>query len=148
MYRRILVPLDGSELAEQALDHAVALARAFGAELCLVRVVPVAALEIARAGAIVDIDAEVADAQEYLQSVAQRIEDEGVPTNYEVRRGDVTEEILAHAEDRECDLIVISTHGRSGIARWVYGSIADRVLRYGLQAVPAILVVAPRREEK
>lgn len=142
MYRKIVVPLDGSDLAEQALEHAGSLARAFGSELYLVRVVPVAPLQVASGGPMGDMEGEVAEAEEYLTSIARRLSDEGLTAHHAVRRGDVAEEILQHAADVECDLIVICTHGRSGIARWVYGSIADRVLRYGLQNVPAILVVS------
>ncbi|MCD6351920.1 MAG: universal stress protein [Armatimonadetes bacterium] len=142
MYKRVLVPLDGSELAERALKHAVDLAAAFGATLELVRVVPVAPLEVARGGAMTDLEAEVAEAREYLEGLRQRLADSGLQVLSTVRQGDVAEELIQHAQTSQCDLIVMSTHGRSGLARWVYGSIADRVLRYGLQTVPAILVVS------
>jgi nucleotide-binding universal stress UspA family protein len=145
MYKRILVPLDGSDLAEQALRHAAEIARLFGARLQLVRVVPVTGLEVARGGATSDLEAEVAEAREYLVGLEKRLTDEGLEVKHRVRQGDVAEEILQEAKETGCELIVMSTHGRSGIARWVYGSIADRVLRYGLQTVPAVLVVSSAR---
>ena len=148
MYRRLLVPLDGSELAEGALAHAEQLARAFKAEILLVRVVPLPPARVAQAIPMSDIEAEHAEAREYLESVANRLVQEGIPVRVSIRQGDVAEEIIQQAADEECDLIVMSTHGRSGIARWVYGSIADRVLRYGMQAVPAILIVAAREGAK
>ncbi len=141
MFSRILVPLDGSELAESALEPASAIARAFAAEMFLVRVVPVPVHQ--RAGfSMGEVEAELAEADDYLASIASRMKEDDVKVHYAVRQGDVAEEILQHAADNDCDLIVICTHGRSGLARWVYGSIADRVLRYGLQSVPAILVVS------
>ncbi len=142
MYKRILVPLDGSELAEQALRHAADMARAFSAQLHLVRIVPVAALQVVRGGTMSDLESEVAEAREYLVGLEQRLTDDGIEVQHHVRQGDVAEEIMEQAREADCDVIVMSTHGRSGIARWVYGSIADRVLRYGLQVVPAILVVS------
>ncbi|MBC7286588.1 MAG: universal stress protein [Armatimonadetes bacterium] len=145
MYRRLLVPLDGSELAEIALTHAESLAKAFGAEIVLVRVVPLPPARVACPSPIASVEAEFAEAKEYLSSVANRLQQNGILARTSVRQGDVAEEIIQEADSQDCDLIVMSTHGRSGIARWVYGSVADRVLRYGMQAVPAILVVSARR---
>ncbi|MGD9519288.1 MAG: universal stress protein [Armatimonadota bacterium] len=142
MYKRILVPLDGSGLAERALQHAVDIARAFDGHLDLVRVVPVATLQVARAGDISDLESEVAEALEYLTGLQGRLSEEGLDVSYRVRQGDVAEEILEEARDCHSDIVVMCSHGRSGIARWVYGSIADRVLRYGLSSVPAILVIS------
>jgi nucleotide-binding universal stress UspA family protein len=142
VYKRILVPLDGSELAERALAHAVCVARCVKSALDLVRVVPMAPHSVDAAGAVSDMEPEVDEAEEYLAGIAGRLRDEDLKVNTEVRRGDVAEELLEHAAACGCDLIVMSTHGRSGIARWVYGSIADRVLRYGLHTVPAILIVS------
>jgi len=141
MYKRILLTLDRSPLAEQALPHAVAIAGAFGASLELVGVVPIVAQEaMYAAGAHADWESEVAQYENYLAGVLSRVQGEGLKANREIRRGDVAEEILRHAEEAEVDLIVMSTHGRSGLGRWVYGSIADRVLRHA--AVPVLLVRA------
>ena len=71
-----------------------------------------------------------------LRGILARISEEGLRARSAVRRGDVAEEILRHAQELPADLIVMSTHGRSGLGRWVYGSIADRVLR------PALVMVA------
>ena len=60
---------------------------------------------------------------------------EDIQVSTVIRRGDVAEEILAHTDEAEGDLIVMCTHGRSGLGRWVYGSIADRTLRYASVAV-------------
>ncbi len=141
MYKRILVTLDQSELAERALPHAVAVAKAMTADIELVCVVPVVDDEAMRAaGAGFDWQAEVQAAQEYVNGICTRVEKEGLTCQVIARQGDITEEILRHCTEADCDLIVMSTHGRSGLGRWVYGSIADRVLRYA--EVPVRLVRA------
>lgn len=139
MYKRIMLTLDRSGLAEQALPHAVAMAKAFNAELALVMVVPVVVAENApEFGARVNWDEEVAQDQEYLRGIIARLEEGGLRVTSDLLRGDIAEEILRHAQDRDIDLIIMSTHGRSGMGRWVYGSIADRVLRHA--PVPVLLV--------
>ncbi len=139
MYKHILVPLDQSELAEQALPHAVAIAQATDAEVSLVAVVDVLDEETMRAaGAAIDWQTELESLGAYLQVLCQRLGDEGVGSHWEVLKGDVAEEILEYAEDRDCDLIVMGTHGRSGLARWVHGSVADRIVAQTL--VPIMLV--------
>lgn len=137
MYKKIIVTLDRSELAEQALPHAVALAEAFGASLDLVMIVPVS-----DTGNVVSVDwdAEIGQDQEYLAGLHARVEEAGVEVHTELRRGNIAEEILHWADKAHADLIVMSTHGRSGLGRWVYGSIADRVLRHS--TVPVLLVRA------
>lgn len=139
MYKRIMLTLDRSGLAEQALPHAVAMAKAFKAELALVTVVPVATPDTAlEFGAHVNWDEEVREDQEYLRGIIARVQEEGLRVASDLLRGDIAEEILRYAQDEDVDLIIMSTHGRSGMGRWVYGSIADRVLRHA--TVPVLLV--------
>ncbi len=138
MYRRILVPLDGSELAEQALPHANAVAQAFNASVELLQVVPIPEEGSSAADRPVGWEAEVAEAREYLGGIATRFAQAGIECHSNVTSGSVADEILRFCEDAECDLIVMSTHGRSGLGRWVYGSIADRLLRHA--KVPVLLV--------
>jgi nucleotide-binding universal stress UspA family protein len=141
MYNRMLLTLDRSPLAEQALPHAVAMAKALGASLELVAVVPIAEQQaMYPAGVAVDWESEVAQYEEYLAGVLSRVREEGLKAHSAIVRGDVAGEILRHAEEHDVDLIVMSTHGRSGLGRWVYGSIADRVLRHA--TVPVLLVRA------
>jgi nucleotide-binding universal stress UspA family protein len=141
MYSRILVPLDASDLAEQALPHAEALARCFGAELELLTVVHIPPEEtLALAEPSAEFDPRLPEAQEYLEGLAARLKQDRIAVSTTVRRGDVAEEIIAFAADAGCQLIVMCTHGRSGVSRWVYGSIADRLLRYS--PVPVMLVRA------
>ena len=146
MYERILVTLDQSDLAERALPHAVALAKAFKATIHLVSVVPVVDAEaLHAAGVAVDWDAQIASAREYMAAMRKRVMAEGVDTEWDVCQGNVAEEILRYCDQQECDLIVMCTHGRSGLGRWVYGSIADRVLRHA--NVPVLLVRASERDQ-
>jgi nucleotide-binding universal stress UspA family protein len=143
VYSRILVPLDTSELAEQALPHAAELARRFEGELELVTVVQ-GSREEALEGhdPQSDWDPRALEAQEYIEGVAGRLSQEGLSVQTTIRWGDVAEEIMAHSAESDCDLIVMCTHGRSGLGRWVYGSIADRTLRYA--RVPVLLVRAAK----
>jgi len=139
VYANIVVPLDTSELAEQALAHAAEIAKHFGAHVELLTVIP-SPLEKAIEGesAADTFDPRKLEAQEYLTAVAGRLADEGLSVSTTVLQGDVAEEIIEHAAHR--DLIIMCTHGRSGLGRWVYGSITDRTLRHA--GVPILLVRA------
>ncbi len=141
MYKRILLTLDTSEFAERAIPHAVELAKAFNARLCALSVVPVIDAETTGDQPLgIDWDREVAHTEEYLTGICKALACEGLELDIEIRRGNVTEEILLYSDKYEADLIVMSTHGRSGLGRWVYGSVTDRVLRYA--DVPVLLVRA------
>ena len=140
MYERILVPLDGSKLAEQALPHAAAHAVRFGAEIVLLKVLgPLP--EPSMAGRGVVRSAEVASArlaQDYLEDVAAGLQKQGIPIQVETIEGKPYLEIIRFAEENEIDLIVMSTRGHSGLSRWLLGSVTDRVVRGA--TVPLLLV--------
>ena len=147
-YRRLLVPLDGSPLAEQALPHAEELAHATGAEVVLLRVptIPPSLTWGPNGGMVVSalLNEACEEADAYLANVARRLHARGieahrVPTD----PGPVADTIIDYAREADIDLIVMSTHGRSGIGRWVYGSVADRVLRGA--NVPVLLIRARER---
>ncbi|MBI2872262.1 MAG: universal stress protein [Chloroflexi bacterium] len=155
MYQRILVPLDGSELAERVLPHATALASRMGAELLLVQVVPLSSqlamlaagnIEVGAAGgaplaAMAEAEeAEAKRASEYLESVAERLRREGLEVQWEVRRGTAAAAIIDCAMEHDVSVIAISTRGRSGLGRLVFGSVADAVLR---QSGKPVLVIKP-----
>ncbi|MFP3903138.1 MAG: universal stress protein [Armatimonadota bacterium] len=143
MYNRILLTLDTSELAEQAVPHAVALARNFDAELYVLSVIPVLESD-SPATAEMGWDSEIATTEEYLAGIENALSSEGLTCHTELRRGNVAEEILIFSEKCEADVIVMSTHGRSGLGRWVYGSVTDRVLRYA--DIPVFLVRVDEEE--
>lgn len=151
--RRILVPLDGSTTAEAALPAASSLAAACGAELLLAMVVPTvesvsgeraAAARLMPTAAAAVLDAEAAEAVAYLQSVASMpiaVGTAGRPATA-VERGEPVRTLLDLASRREIDLIVMATHGRSGVGAVWAGSVAARIVAHSTR--PVLLVRIPR----
>lgn len=129
MIHRILIPLDGSELAAQALPHGVLQARRFGAGVVLLRVVEPTPAPVAEWAAPEDLDASRETAESYLAELKKALVAQGLDVECHTRMGPPAETLLAFARTEDIDLIAMSTHGRSGIGRWVYGSVADKVLR-------------------
>ena len=130
----ILVPLDGSSLAARALTYAVAVARERQLPLLLVRV-----LEPAPSRGMPLV--QEPDAQSYLERIAGELREEGIGIQTLVSStmfGTVPEVLVSQAQRRGCELIVMSTHGRSGLGRWVYGTVAEDVLRRS--PVPVLLI--------
>lgn len=146
---RILVPLDGSDLAEQALPAARSIAHEKGAELVLLRVVePLsdreAAAMYATWSSVDDVYAHrLTEAEQYLGDVQAELQKEGLSATALVEEGHPATVILDVEELEDVNLVVMSTHGRSGLARWVYGSVADKVLR---EAVCPLLLIRARPE--
>jgi nucleotide-binding universal stress UspA family protein len=148
MYKRILVPLDGSQLAEQALPHAAIHARQFGAEIVLLKVLgplpepSMSSPRVMRSAAA----ASAQLAREYLEGVAARLREEGLSAEVATVEGKPYIEIIRFAEENEIDLIAMSTRGQSGLSRWLLGSVADRVARGA--TVPLLLVQAESEQEE
>lgn len=164
-YQKILVPLDGSELAAQALPHAEQIAQGSGAQLILSQIVethvgfvvaPVGTGASgpgvgAGAGGIgvgvgVAVDEEqeqqqaIDEATAHLERLATSLQHRKIDTMVDVNTGDPATRIVDYAAANDVDLIVMSTHGRSGLSRWAYGSVANKVLH----AAPCpVLVVRP-----
>lgn len=144
MYRQILVPLDGSELAEGAIPHAAELAKAFEARVTLLSVIEAVAVypQPGVVGPVVsvsmDVQDEVAEVTEYLDKVADKLRQDGIDVLRVVREGDAAAQICDYAKLNRVDMIIMSTHGRSGIQRLVYGSVAEHVLHHA--TVPVLLV--------
>ena len=148
-YKNILVPLDGSNLAEAALADALGVAELSHARLILFQAVRPAEHVIgADTEYPVYVDeqwvAQKSAAQGYLNNVSHRLNDAEVEVETVVEMGADAEMILDYAHEHPVDLIVMATHGRSGVARWVYGSVADKVLRRA--GVPVLLVRANLEE--
>lgn len=124
---RILVPVNGSRCSENVIPKVEELAAGRNAGICLLRVVS------ARTFPGVDpVEAEVKavrEAEEYLQGLEGRLRDKGLDVDTHVRYGNDVEEILDHAAQNEIGMIAMSTHGRGGIRRFLFGSVAERVLR-------------------
>ena len=146
MYNRILLPLDGSAMAEQALPYAIAQAEQFAALLILLWVVE--PLPHVRGMSLADVEAIKRQtgerAQEYLDRVAATAREEGITVQAATVEGRPNVAILQFAEKNQVDLIVICSRGRSGLSRWLMGSVADRVVR---GATPPVLLVRARQEE-
>ena len=137
MYRTIMVPLDGSALAERALPLAEALAARGGGRLILMRAV--VAHPFPAADAAEQQRQLVQEAAHYLSGVASRF-DACLQVECAVAYGDAAQSILAEARLRDVNLVVMATHGRGGLGRWLYGSVADQVLRQA--GMPVALVPA------
>jgi nucleotide-binding universal stress UspA family protein len=131
-FERILVPLDGSEFAEAALDPALAIARAMGAEIVLFRV----AQRIPRTEKLAEmpdvyndvVAATYREAEDYLKDLQEKLAPEQVSIEYRPASGGVARQILDYAAGHDIDLIILSSHGRTGVDRWVHGSVAQKVL--------------------
>lgn len=141
MYKKILVPLDGSSLAEAVLPHAEALAKSEGAEIVILRVpaVPVAEY-FARdpaVGEAIRQDIEI-EAKNYVNKTVDALKKDQIRVTGIVQEGSVPETILAVADETHADMIAMSTHGRTGLSRWLMGSVADRVVHYA--HIPVMLI--------
>jgi nucleotide-binding universal stress UspA family protein len=135
MFNKILVPLDGSTLAENALKPGLALAERTGAEVMLLRVPVYREIPAAAAAAFDFLRPEQSReeiynrAERYLKSVRQVRVGSAVPLRLQVVDGDPAGTIVDLAADAAVDLIVMSTHGRTGLGRWLLGSVTEKVLR-------------------
>ena len=151
MYEKILVPLDGSKTAEAAMPNAVRLARESGAKVVLLTVdAPAPATGAGNRGkkamggntaTLVKPDVQM---KAYLDSVAGMLAEVDVEATTVIATGDAATEILAYAADNACDLIIMSTRGRSGLRRGLLGSVTDTVVR--ASNVP-VLTAGPKSVE-
>jgi nucleotide-binding universal stress UspA family protein len=153
-YERIVVPLDGSEVAERALPHALSLARAIRAPVHLIRVVDITPLTLvspvglgveqaAYFAALEGLDAEEETASEYLEEIRRGLKEFGIDVSIEVDRGLVVPTLLDAV--RTQDLLTMTTHGRTGLKRWFFGSVAEELIR---RSTAPILLIRSHDEEK
>ncbi len=152
MYNKIMVPLDGSELAECVMPHVEALTTGCKiTHVVFVRVVnPIQLPASVPARGEFGFSEEERQqmharhkqaAESYLKRMVASTRLDGVVLNYEVLEGKVADTLAHWAEKNEVDLIVIASHGRSGVSRWIMGSVADRVMRSA--CVPVLMIRAP-----
>ncbi|MEW6568616.1 MAG: universal stress protein [Chloroflexota bacterium] len=143
MFRHVLVPLDGSRLAEAALPPAVTLAGKLGAGLTLIHIIERNAPEQVHRDRHLRTSAE---ATAYLEEIAQRLAPQGIQAQVHVHTAEVTDvarSIVDHAHELEPDVIALCTHGRGGPRQLLFGSIAQQVIALGRTPV---LLVRPRPE--
>lgn len=145
MFKHILVPLDGSSFAEAAMPAAVEIADRFDSKITLIHVLrPIFVVTgpdgFAYAESLKNLrDQACEEAKVYLGEQCSWLRHHGFTAQNEIIESEsVAEAILDMAEQSDVDAIVMSTHGRGGISRWVYGSVADKVLRYA--SVPVLLI--------
>jgi nucleotide-binding universal stress UspA family protein len=139
MFTQILVLLDGSAFAERALPYVEELARRFGSTVLLLRATTPAEMLVTPPGVaptvapVVDplpiMEAERREADAYLRAIADRLRGAGLSVAYEQHVGHAAEVIIDRARDHGADLIAMTTHGRGGLGRLIFGSVADAVLR-------------------
>jgi len=164
MYEKIVVPLDGSKLAECVLPYVEELARDCKTkEVVLVTAVPrivgglspsqqsrpieplpvPAAEPPAEAGMKVPValGKSQSQAQKYLSRIVKQLSEKGISVRWEVLLGQPAEAITAFTEQTGADLIALASHGRSGPSRWAFGSVAEKVFR--ASSIPVLMVRAP-----
>jgi nucleotide-binding universal stress UspA family protein len=146
-YERVLVPTDGSDTAERAVDHALAIAEAFDGELHALTVVDVGA--VASSSDIVPSDTVIESltdrGEAAVADVAERADERGVEAVTEVRQEFPGSGILGYTREHEVDIVVMGTHGRTGLGRVLLGSTAERVIRRA--EVPVCAVPAEGRQD-
>lgn len=133
MYKKILVPLDGSRRAEAILPHVIELAQSQGSKLILLTVVEPMLSTVSPYPAPVTFDAEVFSQQTktsetYIKNLASELTDRGIETEGLIEHGRIVNTIINAAERKEVDLIAIASHGRTGMSRALYGSVAAALL--------------------
>jgi nucleotide-binding universal stress UspA family protein len=147
MYKKMLVPVDGSLRSEVVVRHAAETAKAFG---CSIRLLTVVDLD-KRNGKVTEdasdeaaslawVESQIEEAENHLRPVAERFEEQGLKTEMEVRFGNPPVEILKAAAEYGTDIIAMATRSRRGVARLMFGSVADQVLKES--HVPVLLITA------
>jgi nucleotide-binding universal stress UspA family protein len=147
MYQKILVPMDGSKLAECVLEHVKSIATGCQVPtVVLLRVIEPVSLpgylprEMAEGDYRDAKETAEVQAKNYLNEMVDRLKAEGIATEADIAEGLPADEILDYADEKQVDLIVMSTHGKTGISRWWSGSVAEKVVS---QSLTPVLVVTP-----
>jgi nucleotide-binding universal stress UspA family protein len=149
MYKKIMVPLDGSKLAECVFPHLETIVKCDSPEVIVVQAVEPLSVpygrEVSQFTSLEQVKAfethQKVEAEKYLKKIVARLRKTGVKAKAEVIYGKAGEALGDYANKNDIDLVIIATHGRSGISRWVWGSVADRLVRS--VCVPVLMVRAP-----
>lgn len=142
-YKKIVVPLDGSGWSRRALPHAVDIARANGSEIILLHVFRPPAADYADTLVLAGQEGQIQQLRESIEqtlmSIAHGLRDEGVSVQTQLIEGaGVASAICDFVRDENIDLVVMSSHGRTGLARFLFGSVASKVME-GIK-VPVLLI--------
>jgi nucleotide-binding universal stress UspA family protein len=141
MFKRILVPLDGSEIAEGVLPVVKAEAQCHGAAVLLVRVIAPFRSSLMMVPALLEqanVQA-VTLAESYLKDIADRLKSEGLEVETRIVHGPPAQQILELAESEGCDLIVVGSHGETGALRWRFGGVAHKIVKAKI-SIPVMIV--------
>ena len=150
MYKRIMVPLDGSKLAECVFPHLETVIKGCESpEVIVVQAVEPLSVpygrEVSQFTSLEQVKAfethQKVEAEKYLKEIVARLKETGVNAKADVIYGKAGEALSGYATKNDVDLVIIATHGRSGISRWVWGSVADRLIRSA--CVPVLMVRVP-----
>ena len=139
MLEHILLPLDGSSLAERVLPHALALSEAFQSKLTLLRVV-YQEKEANQHGLVNPMDWQMrkSEAEAYLKSVQTQLREVNVESEIKIMEGNPAQQIIGFAQDENVDMIILSSHGSSGISAWNINSTVQKVL---LRAFMPVMII-------
>jgi len=135
MYDDVLVPTDGSPAADAAVEHAVRLADRFDSTIHALYVVDATAYSALESGTDLVSDALEGEGEDAVARIAEAADDEGLPVVEAVVSGTAYRSILEYADEEGIDMIVMGTHGRQGIDRYLLGSVTERVVRSADQPV-------------
>ena len=145
MFDNILVPLDRSALAECVLPHAVAIARAFQSQITLLTVVE-SGTRLDRTHGVDPLEWRIrkAEAESYLGSLAEQLQETGLPVKRQMLEGEAAEQIIDFAHNSGVNLIILSSHGQSGLTGWNIGSVVEKIV---MRARTSILIVRAYRRK-
>ncbi|HEY32485.1 MAG TPA: universal stress protein [Dehalococcoidia bacterium] len=162
MFKRILIPLDGSRFSGQALPYASDIAKRYQAKLIMVRAVPPTTVLPSSTASEIGVDptaariavqsARIQDrihimrARKYLQQKLRAIKKQGIEGTYHIAMGEPGKSIVRYSAEKRVDLIVMMTSGKGGLKRAILGSVADEVTRKA--GVPVLLVPKKRRRRR
>jgi nucleotide-binding universal stress UspA family protein len=148
MIEHILIPLDGSSLAECVLPHGLAVAKALNARATVLQVVE-QAKAAGRTSAVDLLEWHYSEAQAgaYLQEVAERLRAAGLPATQALLQGDPAERVIDHAQAEHADLILLSSHGRSGLSGWNVSSVVQKILARAYISILLIPAYHPATKE-
>jgi len=141
MFKRILVPLDGSDNAEGVLSFVISEAQLHGSKVLLLRVIAPLRQSLMASPSALESAYNQIDllANDYLETVSNRIMAEGIEVETLLRKGQPALQIIEIAKSSKCDLIVVGSHGETGAAQWRFGSVANKVVKARI-ATPMIII--------
>lgn len=154
LFNRILVPLDGSKEGEAVLPHVAYIASKMKSEVILLHILAWAYESFGYSAALSEqqIEEDKANSAAYLSRIGLRLKEKGITVipeiilNSEARRANPAEDIIHFAAEKDVSLTAMTTHGRSGVGRYVFGSVAERILHAG--NTPLMLVRSPKNQEE